>query len=210
METLKKIDKIFNWLILGLVIVHLIAYFMPIYESVYSSSYNNTVETDIIYLYTNNSSVLLSYYIASSASLLFPILAIVFLFARFKTSKLFFFGFSTTYITNCIFIVLNLSKAIKSNTSSNYAYSYQYGYYFFIVTMVLLSLAIIGALVLYLILKHKELKLESEQVQQVSQDSKIDILRKRIDVLDDLKNQGILTESEYDEKRADIIKELKI
>lgn len=137
-------------------------------------------------------------------------MAIVFLFANFKSSRLLFFGLSTTYIINCVFTIISLSKSIKNNASSNYEYTFQFGYYLFIITIVLLTLAIIGAFVIYLILKRKELKTESEQVQQAYQNSKIDILRKRIEVLDELKNQGILTDSEYDEKRAEIIKELKI
>ena len=99
---------------------------------------------------------------------------------------------------------------IKENTNSNYEYSFEYGYYLYLFTWVLLALAVIGALVIYLIMKNKELKSETDQTQQVSQSSKIDILRKRIELLDDLKTQGILTEREYEEKRADIIKELKV
>ena len=208
MKALKKTENIFKWIVLGMAIVHFVTYFMPIFKSVYT--YRDTPETEIFYFYTNSSSLYLSYYFASATSLLLPIIAIVFLFANFKSSRLLFFGFSTTYIINCVFTIISLSKSIKNNTNRNYEYSFQFGYYLFIITMVLLTLAIIGAFVIYLILKRKELKIESEQVQPVSQDLKINILRKRIELLDDLKTQGILTESEYEEKRADIIKELKI
>ncbi|MCH5166060.1 MAG: SHOCT domain-containing protein [Clostridiales bacterium] len=210
MQIFKKIEKIFNWIVLGLAIMHLISYFMPIYKSVYTSSYDNTVETKVIYFYTSNASFYISYYIVNSISLLLPITAIIFLFTSFKNSKLFFLGLSSTYIANCIFVLLDLSKAIDNNTNTNNVYIYQYGYYFFIVTMVLFALAIIGVFVIHLFLKHKNLATVSEQTQQVTQDEKIDVIRKRIEVLDDLKTQGILTESEYEEKRAIIIKELKI
>ena len=207
MNTLKKTESIFKWIILGIALAHLISFFMPIYESVYKGSTYSDPETTLIYLYGSGSS---SYLIVSFTNLLIPIVALVFLFANFKNIKLFFYGFSFTYIINCIFTTLNLSKSINDNTSNYYEYSFQYGYYIFIITMVLWALAIIGAFVIYLISKHKNLESEAEQNQQVHQDSKIDILRKRIELLDDLKNQGILTESEYDEKRAEIIKELKV
>ena len=206
MNTLKKTESIFKWIILGIALAHLISYFMPIYESVYKGSYSDP-ETTLVYLYGSGAS---SYIIVSFTNLLIPIVSFVFLFANFKNSKLFFYGFSFTYIINCIFTILNLSKSINNNTSSYYEYSFQYGYYIFIVTMVLLALTIMGEFVIYLILKHKELEPKAEQKEQIHQDSKIDILRKRIELLDDLKNQGILTESEYDEKRAEIIKELKV
>ena len=199
---LKKADNIFKWIILGVAIAHLMTYFMPIYKNTYT--YSDPVTT-LVYMYSTSSYVLVNF-----SSLLIPIVTIVFLFVNFKNSKLFFFGFSATYIINCIFTTLSLSKLINDNTSSYNDYSFVYGYYFFIVTMVLLALVIIGSFVIYVILKHKELKSESEQKQQVPQESKIDILRKRIEVLDDLKNQELLTESEYEEKRAEIIKELRI
>ena len=206
MQTLKKTDNIFKWIILGVAITHILTYFMPIYKNTYKSGTYSDPITTLFYMYGGSS----LYLIVNFSNLLIPIVAIVFLFANFKNSKLFFFGFSTTYIINCIFTILSLSKSIKNNTSIYDDYSFVYGYYFFIVTMVLLALIIIGAFVIYLILKHKESQSESGQTQQVPQDSKINILRKRIEVIDDLKNQGILTESEYAEKRADIIKELKI
>ena len=201
-QMLKKADNIFKWIILGVAIAHLMTYFMPIYKNTYT--YSDPVTT-LVYMYSTSSYVLVNF-----SSLLIPIVTIVFLFSNFKNSKLFFFGFSATYIINCIFTTLSLSKLINDNTSSYNDYSFVYGYYFFIVTMVLLALVIIGSFVIYVILKHKELKSESEQKQQVPQESKIDILRKRIEVLDDLKNQELLTESEYEEKRAEIIKELRI
>lgn len=206
MSILKKTESIFKWIILGITLAHLVSYFMPIYESVYQSS-SRDPETNLIYLYGSGSSPLI---IVNFTNLLIPIVALVFLFANFKNSKLFFYGFSATYILNCIFTTLNLSNAINNNTSSYYEYSFQYGYYIFIVTMVFLALAIIGAFVTYLILEHKEFEPEAEQKEQAHHDSKIDILRKRVELLGDLKNQGILTECEYDEKRAEIIKELKI
>ena len=199
---MKKADKVFKWIILGIFVAHIMIYFMPIYKYTYKSTYSDP-ETTLVYLYGSSS----SYSIISFTSLLIPIAALVFLFAQFKNSKLFFFGFSATYIINCIFTILLLSKAILNNNSNSYQYSFQYGYYVYIATLGLLAVAIIVAFIIYLVQKSKD---KREEPTNLHQDLKIDILRKRIELLDDLKNQGVLTESEYAEKRADIIKDLKI
>jgi uncharacterized membrane protein len=213
MNTLKKTERIFKWIIFGIALAHLISYFMPIYGVARKSgSAHSDPKTTLFYLYGEN----VSLYLAILLTILF--VALVFLFASFKNSKLFFCGFSASYIINCIFATIvssrALSRSMENITSSyyepSYEYSFYYGYYIFIVTMILLALAIIGAFVIYLILQHKELESEAEQKEQAHQDLKIDILRKRIELLDDLKNQGILTESECGEKRAEIIKELKV
>ena len=203
-KTMKKTDNIFRWIILGIFVAHILTYFMPIYESIYTSSYSDP-ETTLYYMYMSG-----PYFIVNLSSLLIPIVAIVFLFANFKNSKLFFFGFSATYLLNCIFTILSLSKITSDNSNSYYEYSLKYGYYLYIVTMALLAVVIISAFIIYLVRKSQDKKEEPEQSHQSPHDSKIDNLRKRIDLLDDLKNQGILTENEYEEKRADIIKELKV
>ena len=40
--------------------------------------------------------------------------------------------------------------------------------------------------------------------------SEIDIFKERITILDDLKQNGMLTDSEYEQKRNEIVKELKL
>ena len=85
--------------------------------------------------------------------------------------------------------------------------------------MVLLSIAVICAFIFYLILRCKDSNKDSESTRQSEKSeqthqsfeySQVYDLRKRIELLDDLRRQGILTEAEYEQKRADIIKELKI
>lgn len=67
METIKKTDKIFKWIILGIAIAHIITYLMPIYKSVYTYR-DDTPEIELIYFYTNSSSLYLSYYFAYATS----------------------------------------------------------------------------------------------------------------------------------------------
>lgn len=210
METINKTDKVLKWIILGLFIAHILTFLMPIFECVYKNSYGNTTETTLYYFYTTFSSLHLSNLFVYATSLILPITALVFLFANFKNSKLFFFGFSVTYLIECIFTIMSLSKSIKNNTSSNYEYTLKYGYHLFTFTVVLLCLTIGVSFIIYLISKNKDSKPEPIQVQQTSDNSQIDTLRKRIDLLDELKEQGILTEREYEQKRAEIIREIKI
>ncbi|MDE5942801.1 MAG: hypothetical protein K2H30_01165, partial [Clostridia bacterium] len=133
MKTLKKTYSVFKWIILGIAIANLLSYFMPTFESIYRDG-----EPELVYLYGSGS----SYIAVSFTNLIIPIIAIVFLFAKFKNSKLFFFGFSATYIFNSIFIILSLSKAISNNSSDYYEYNFKYGYYIYIVTIALLAIAV--------------------------------------------------------------------
>ena len=209
MEALKKTEKVFKRLILCIFVAHISTYFMPIYESVYTSSWNDTKTTTVVYWYGSGGGGSLSYIIYSSTALIVPILAIAFLFANFKNSKVFFFGLSATYAINCIFTLLTLSQNIKENTNTSYEYTFKYGYHFFILTLIFLIAAIIVAFVVYIVALSRNSKIESEQLQR-SSDSEIDIIKKKIEILDSLKQQGILTESEYEQKRSAIIEDLKI
>ena len=208
MKTLQKADSIFKWIILGLTVVNIISYFLPIYDYIYYGSSRS--EHTLCYLYGSNS----SYVVFSFSSLLIPIIAIVFMFANFKNSRLFFFGLSAAYIISCIFTILSVSH-LSNYRSDYYRYSLEYGFYIFIVTVALLSIAIIGSFVVYLLFNRKDSKLnnkdsKSDFASEPPQQTAIDVLRKRIEVLDDLKKQNILTESEYEQKRSEIVKEIKI
>ncbi len=202
MKRLKKTQAVFTWIVLGVAIANLLVYFMPMFQSVYRGG-----EPEFGYLYGSSS----SYLIVSFTNLIIPITAIIFLFAKFKNSKLFFFGFSLTYIFNSIFTIISLNKAITENDNDYYVYSFKYGYYFYIVTTVLLAVSAICLFIFYLIIKKKEANEESGNISQAqTQDSQIDLLKKRIDILNDLKTSGVLTESEYEQKRLEIIKDLKL
>ncbi len=203
MKGLKKTDSIFRWIILGIAIANILTYFMPIYESVYRGG-----EPELIYLYGSSSSSLV---VVGFTNLLIPIISLIFLFANFKNSKLFFYGFSLTYILNSIFTLIILDNAVSNNSNSYYAYSFKYGYYFYIITSVLLAVTVICSFIFYLIIKKKNPNgEESNAVAASTKDSKIDAFKQRIEVLNDLKNQGILTESEYDQKRSEIVKDLEL
>ena len=206
---LKKTEKILKWLILCIFVTHMLTYFMPIYESIYTSSWDNTKTTALIYWYGYSSSGSLTYIIYTSTALIVPILAVVFLFTSFKNSKAFFFGLSATYVINCIFTLLTLSKSIKESTKTSYEYTFKYGYHFFILTLILFIITTVVAFVIYLVAHSRNSKLESEQLQQ-SSDSEIDNIRKKLELLVSLKQQGILTESEYEQKRSAIIDAMKI
>ncbi|MCH5350512.1 MAG: hypothetical protein J1F39_00895 [Clostridiales bacterium] len=202
---MKKIDKIFKWIVFGVFILHLLAFFMPIYSATSQTSYSDP-EVILSYLYSSSSIYLLVYF----SELLIPIVAIVFLFANFKSSRPFFFGLMGTYMLNGIFTILSLSRMVLDNTSSYYDYAFQYGYYIYIVTLVFLFIAVISSFIVYLVSKSQNANEDAEASRETYQESKIDVLRKRIELLDDLKRQGVLTEREYDEKRSEIIKDLKI
>ena len=188
MNNLKKADSIFKWIILGLAIIHLVTYFMPVLES----SYGSWNSSSLYYWYYGGSVVY--------TSLLIPIIALVFLFANFKYSRLFFIGLSATYFFNSIFNLLGIADAGD----------FVYGYYIYVVTFALFVASVVSGFIIYLIIKAKSSKTVAETPSQPFESSDVDVLRKRIELLDDLKNQGILTESEYEQKRKDIIKDLKI
>lgn len=202
MKKLNKTESVFTWIVLGVAIANLLVYFMPMYEVVYRGG-----EPEFGYLYGGSS----SYLIISFTSLIIPITAIIFLFAKFKNSKLFFFGFSLSYIFSSIFNIINLNRAITDNDNTYYVYTFKYGYYFYIVTMALLAALSLCLFIFYLIIKKKEANAETEKLSQAQQqDSQIDLLKKRMDILNDLKSQEVLTESEYEQKRLEIIKDLKL
>lgn len=209
MKALNKTEKILTWIIFCIFVVHVLSYFMPVYESVYTNSWGNEKTTTTAYWYGSSISGSLTYVIYSSTALIVPILAIVFLFARFKNSKVFFFGLSATYVINSIFTLLALSRAIKESKSTSYEYTLKYGYKFFLGTLILLIIVTVVAFVVYLVARSRNSNIESEQSQQ-SADSEIDAIRKKIELLDSLKQQGILTELEYKQKRSALIDTLKI
>ena len=200
MKSMKKVDYVFTWIIFGLFVLHLISYFLPFFESKSSGG-----KPELVYFYGGG-----SFYINSNIiNYLIPFIAIVFLFSKFKHGKLFFFGFSAAYLLSNIFVILSISKSASSD-SSYYEYSLKFGYYFFIVTLVLLAISILCSFIFYLMMRSEDSNEESEQTRSSSPVSKIYYLRKKIEILDDLKNQGVLTETEYEQKRSEIIAELKL
>lgn len=207
MATLNKIDKYLKCVILGIFVIHLIAYFMPIFKVIHIQ---NDADVQISYSYIYYGSFGgFSWNYASTSLLLMPIIALTFLFANFKNCRVFFYGFSATYITGCIFQLLAWSKEIYARTSSYYEYQHMYGYNFYVFTLVLLSIVVVLDLTMYIVSKFLKLKLEPKNLKLAS-DSNIDTVKSKIELLNNLKQQGILTEGEYEQKRSSIIKELKL
>lgn len=142
--------------------------------------------------------------------MLVPVFAAIFLFTEFKSSKLFSCGFSLAYIITNIYSFVLIGRAVKESGGS-YTYTLLYGYYLMLIETVLLLGVVIAALVLYILCKVKEKNtVSATEEQAVTNLSQTDTFKQRIELLNGLKDSGLLTEEEYGQKRSEIISELKV
>ena len=211
MTKLKKADLIFKYVILGLVVISLLTLFLPIYEQTYTSTYEETTETTTFYFYGSSYFTYTTTITVMLYALLVPILSIVFLFMNFKKSRLLSYGLISVYVLDNIFSLLLIKNMIADNTNERYTYTLKYGYSIFVAELVLLCAVVITSLVLYLIdsLCDKKARLR-ENNQDLSNPTQIDLLKSRIETLNELKDSGIITEEEYEQKRSEIVKNIRI
>lgn len=200
MVELKKANTIFKWIIFAILIISLFSIFCPVYENEIRKDPLNATKVFITYFYGYD---VTSYSILIS---LVPILAIVFLFVNFKNSQLFSFGLSVAYIINNIISVMSIYKFVEAQAESHdNFYSLSYGYYLLIIETILLGLAVILAIIFYAINVIEESKNEGFKFN-----GNLDELKKRLDFLTELRDNGVISDVEYEQKRNEIIKGIKI
>ncbi len=206
MEKVKIAKIIFKCLCVVAIILLMLTYIMPVFGS------NDGSNKELYYMH--HVSYNMYQFFSSISYFLIPLMAIAFLFAKMKNNKPIFFGLSSTYIALDIFFLIYLTQSISDKLDK---YDYKYGYYINIFALMLLVASIAALLITHLIAKSYENDniepTDSDLSSQDTQSSRffeIANLQKRLETLNDLKSQGILTKSEYEAKRSEIIKDLKI
>lgn len=199
MKKLTLTKNILICLLIAIIALNIIAYFLPYYRV---SSSNSNKEFKDIYLYSNY-----SFSPFSVMVLIVPILAITFLLINFQNSKPLSFAFSASQLMTNILLLLSLQNYIEDRTS----YITIYGYNLCIAATVLLAIALTAIITVHIIIY---LKTKNDQIFYYDDDqepkSEIDIFKERITILDDLMQNGLLTDTEYDQKRNEIVSELKL
>lgn len=199
-----KFDKL-KWLVLGIIVFYLLTLFVPLVYKIY---YPGTEKEDIyiLYWYTFASSSesterALVGNESLSFNLLVPILTAVFLFLKSEKKKILFFTTASLFILKTILFLVSVNNLFARLNTLVYSYTYYlvYGYYLMWIAVCAFAIATI-----YLFIVHIKSKKEEKQK------SIIDIMKDRLALLDGMKAGGILTEEEYDAKRAELIHELKL
>lgn len=207
MKKLTLTKNVLIYLLIAIIALNIIAYFLPYYRSHYVSSYNSDEEIKVVYLYSGYVSV--SPFTAMV--LIIPIMGITFLLTNFKNSKPFSFAFIASQLMTNILLLLSVKSYIEDRTSDSYTYTSLYGYNMCIAATVLLAITLTSVIVIHIIIYVKT-KNSNNFCDNDSHKpkSEIDIFKERITILDDLKQSGVLTDSEYEQKRNEIVKELKL
>ena len=134
-------------------------------------------------------------------------------------------------ILNLAVSILYILFAVANTTNEFYEFTSKYGPYFIIGLGALLFVAIVVLFILQLAIKSKEKKLadaaaaalanmpapeptEPKEPEELSYSGvikqRLTAIKIRLDVLDEVKTSNVLTQTEYEEKRKEIIDELKI
>ena len=182
---------------------------MPYYKSTYSPTFGDKEVTNM-YLYSGYFSVTPF----TTMTLIIPILAIVFLLTDFKNGKPLSFAFIASQFMSNILLMLSIKSYLLDRQSNSYEYNLTYGYYVCIVMTILLALALICSITIYIIIERKNSAQPQSHTKQIDppviKKSDIDIFKERISALDELKKDGVLNDIEYEQKRNEIVKDLKI
>ena len=199
-DSAAKFDKL-KWVVFGIIAFYFLTLFMPLVQYVFS----NDDEVIKLYWYTiaSSSSATMIGLLGNesmSFNLLVPILATVFLFMKSeRNKKILFFTAASLFILKTIFFLVSVSNFYSKDSYSGYNCSMAYGY--FVMWMAIVAFTVVA---IYLFIVHIKSKKEDKQK------SIIDIMKQRLALLDSMKASGILTEEEYDAKRAELIHELKL
>lgn len=208
MKKTLNIKHITTIVLIVVITLNIVTYFMPYYKSTYSPTYGDKEVTNM-YLYSGYFSVTPF----TTMTLIIPILAIVFLLTDFKNGKPLSFALIASQFMSNILLILSTKSYTTNRQSSNYDYSIMYGYYMCIAMSVLLAIALIYAIIVYVLNKHKlttQTQPQNNQITTSTIKSDIDIFKERISTLDELKKDGVLNDIEYEQKRNEIVKDLKI
>lgn len=210
MKKLNTVNLVLKIVLIVFIALNIITYFMPFYRQIYESSYSQDNSTTKVYLYSGY----LSVSPFTSLTLIIPIMAIVFLLTNFKSSKGIAFGLTASQIMTNIVFLLSISNLLDNNSNINYTYKPLYGYNVCIAFTILLSLALVATITVFIVSKQIS---KRQQLMQLNNEntsdnvlSPIDIFKKRIKTLEELKQIGVLTENEYEQKRNEIVQEFKI
>lgn len=196
-------------ILIAIMVLNIITYFMPYYKSTYSPTYGDKEVTNM-YLYSGYFSVTPF----TTMTLIIPILAIVFLLTDFKNGKPLSFALIASQFMSNILLILSTKSYLLDRQSNSYEYNLTYGYYMCIVMTILLALALICSITIYIIIERKNSAQPQSHTKQIDppviKKSNIDIFKERINTLNELKNDGVLNDDEYEQKRNEIVKELNI
>jgi len=199
---MKIAETVFKWIIFGLFVLYFILYFIPMFHIDYDKYY-------LMY----SGGIGRGYNFISVGTILFPIFVLIFLFARFKNSKLFFFGMSAIVLFDFIVILKTIMEVVKASKYNGF----EPGFYVLFMTIVLMFIAIAAMAVLYIIgrinefRENKSLEPESvENAQAEGQTNDVPALINKLNVLNDLLKGGVINEDEYNEKRAEIVNNFKL
>ncbi|MDE5549358.1 MAG: SHOCT domain-containing protein [Clostridia bacterium] len=209
MKSIRITNSVLKWIIFALLIISLITMFFPIYQSKYTStstgSNSATTTNKTTYEYGYSSFVTSIWNVYNVFTVLLTVLAIVFLFAEFKSSKIFSFGLIATNVINNFFSIMTISRYVNESSSNTTQYSLSYGYDLMLVETIILTLAVILAIIFYAIEKSLESKGDKK-----TEDYSLDDLKERLNFLAELRDSEVITESEYEQKRAEIVKQIKV
>ncbi|MDE7328695.1 MAG: hypothetical protein K2N57_03000 [Clostridia bacterium] len=194
MEKIQKVDSCLKWIALILALMCILVCFAPAYGRESSSFDNKDVE---YYFYDHN------FPAVNLFTIVILILAVTLLFSTLKNGKIFFIGLSFTYFLYNIFTLVTLSNTIEASTSTSYKYKFLSGYYLLIIFMALYMAVVIAYFVMAIIQRFLE-------NQKGNKNDNVKSLQNKIETISYLKEQGILSEEEYQEKRAKIVENLKI
>lgn len=128
--------------------------------------------------------------------ILLPILGMVFMSGQSKLSENLSLSFYLATFVSNIFYMLSTNKALLDGT-----FKYSSGMILFLIATIA-----IGLCSLYLITIELLVKISNGAIVEVNSDT----LRKSLERLNKLKEQNFITDIEYEEKRADLVRQLKI
>lgn len=189
MRTTKKIISLL--LVLSTLLL-LISYFLPMLEKVKSNNLladENTFEISIYEMTRFDFNI---YFI------ILPVLAMIFILINNKHTKTIAFGLYISSFLGNLMYFFNINVIAKEMSGS---YTYASG---LIILLVSSSLILFFTIILIII------NLISKSANNISIEINSETLKKSLENLNMLKEQNFITSAEYEEKRATLVKQLKI
>lgn len=191
MEKIIRTLKVLKFVLFGLVLVNLLFLFSPMY----TVTANNT--STILYLYQN---------VNVFVFLLFAACSCVFLLVKFNNAKLCaYVSIACLLIYNgvCYLLMSNAVMALEKNAVTYN--SIQFFFYFTLFTSLVLLVSI-GFYVAYKIYGAQIAAEEAAEAQEIE----VEEFKNKIETLEELRKENLLTEPEYQIKRDEIVKGLRL
>lgn len=204
MEKAKKAAFVFKWLILGVSVLTVCLWFLPIYGPA------GTGEDTMFY------DVFFSLSILGILAIFTLALSVSFVFSSKRDGVKFAFGLASVYFFELVLYLCKIGEQIDASRTIEL----RSGFYLSCILTAVYFILFICVLVFSCIANSLDDKSNKEvensiadknnEIEDTAMFSNMTSIKQRLEILNDWKKQGLLNETEYEQKRAAIIKDLKM